>query len=47
VIRSVARRSIDRAIRIDPNSRDAYYELSPLLMKKGNAADAVRAGERP
>lgn len=39
-------RLIDKALAVEPESRDVHYELARLLMKKGDAANAVRAGEK-
>lgn len=37
---------LDRAIKLEPNSRDAYYELARLLLKSGDPSSAARAGEK-
>ena len=33
---------IDRALRLEPNSRDARYEHARLLLQRGEAAQAAR-----
>lgn len=38
-------RRIDRALVLDPNSRDAYYERARLLLQTGDVAGAASAGE--
>ena len=37
---------IDRALRLEPNSRDAHYERARLLLKQGEPAAAAREGEQ-
>jgi tetratricopeptide (TPR) repeat protein len=34
------------AMRIEPNSRDAQFEFARLALKKGNAPEAIAAGEK-
>jgi tetratricopeptide (TPR) repeat protein len=36
---------IDRAVRLDPNNREARFERVRLLLKKGDPAGAAREGE--
>ena len=36
---------VDRAVRLDPNSREARFERVRLLLKQGDAAAAAREGE--
>jgi tetratricopeptide (TPR) repeat protein len=38
-------RLIERALKLDPASRDAHFERGRLLLKRGLAADAVMEGE--
>lgn len=38
-------RLVDRALKLDPKSRDPRFESARLLLKKGDAAGAVREGE--
>lgn len=35
---------IDRALKLEPDSRDAHYERARLLLKRGDAAGAAREG---
>ncbi len=37
---------IDRALKLEPDSRDAHYERARLLLKQGDAAGAAREGEK-
>lgn len=37
---------IGRALKLEPDSRDAHYERARLLLKQGDAAGAAREGER-
>jgi len=37
---------IDRALKLEPDSRDARYERARLLLKRGDAAGAARDGEQ-
>jgi tetratricopeptide (TPR) repeat protein len=39
------RRWIGRALALAPNSRDPHFESARLLLKTGNAAEAVKQGE--
>jgi tetratricopeptide (TPR) repeat protein len=43
---SDARVRIDRALQIDPKSRDAHYERGRLLFEQGKFAEAAAEGER-
>jgi tetratricopeptide (TPR) repeat protein len=38
-------RLIQRALKLEPGSRDAHFESGRLLLKKGNPAGAAREGE--
>jgi tetratricopeptide (TPR) repeat protein len=38
-------RLIERALKLEPDSRDAHYERARLLLKQGDAAGAAREGE--
>ncbi len=40
-----ARRLIEEALGIEPNSRDAHFEMARLLLKSGNPVQAAREGE--
>jgi tetratricopeptide (TPR) repeat protein len=40
-----ASRLIERAVKLEPDSREAHFEMARLLLKKGDAAQAVREGE--
>ena len=35
----------DKAVQLDPTSRDVHYEIGRLLLKKGDAKGAAKAGE--
>ena len=41
-----SRRHIDRALQLDPSSRDAHYERGRLLFEEGKFAEAAAEGER-
>lgn len=37
---------LDRAVQLEPASRDAHFEKARLLLRKGDAPDAAKEGER-
>jgi len=42
---SEARRQVDRALKLAPQSRDPHFESARLLLKTGDAAGAAKQGE--